>query len=150
MVDALSKFSDAQAIAQNAGANEDSTNVLDLDQALGKDFAGNARVPDPFRPGLGVEIVVTTALAGNGAVLTWTVYEHTAAASITSGNLIASLPPITVGAGGVAAGTRYFIPLPVDTIDERYLGLNYAVATANLTAGAVDAALVYGPEKIYP
>jgi hypothetical protein len=150
MRDAKLLFSDAQDISANAGANNNSTNVIDLTSGNGKDALGNARVADPSAGGRPVvEIVVTTALAGSGAVLTIVLYEHTAAASIDSGNEIGR-KAITVPAGGVPIGTRYSIPLPADEIDERYLGLDYAVATQNLTAGNVDAAIVMGREKLIP
>jgi hypothetical protein len=152
MRDAKLLFSDAQSMAINAAANSNSTNVIDLTSGNGKDALGNARVADPSAGGRPVvEILVTTALVGaaDSAVLTIALYEHTAATSIDSGNLITSLT-VTVGTAGVAAGTRFSLPIPADVIDERYIGLDYSVATQNISSGNVDAAIVMGREKQIP
>lgn len=152
--DAYNVFSDAQTLIINAGANAQSTNVLDLDQAAGKDWKGTARTPDPAAALGTIEVRATTALdaAVTGAVLTIALYEHTAATTINAGNLIASKAiTVTDDATVIPAGTvlwRYRIN--PDEVDERYLGLDYSVATQNIAAGACDAALLLGVEKQYP
>jgi hypothetical protein len=149
MRDKLNTFSDAQTMIINSGASADGTNVLDLTSGNGKDALGTARVADPVSPGLAVEFLITTTLVGNTAVLTLAVYEHTAASSISSGNLITDTT-LTIGTDTVTAGTRVTLPLPVNKINERYMNVHYAVATANITAGAMDATLTNSPEKFFP
>jgi len=160
--DLYTTFGDGDDITANAGAGTQSANVWDLDQAAGKEwkykFDGTStRTPDPWTGGNGpIEVKVSTALAAavDGCVLTIYLYEHTAATSIESGNIIAQSPAITINSaatGATAVGTvlwRFYIPQ--DKITERYVGLYYAIATQNLSAGAVDAALLAGAEKQVP
>ncbi|MCK5235580.1 MAG: hypothetical protein KAR06_01230 [Deltaproteobacteria bacterium] len=151
MRDRYNRFSDGQDISGNAGTNKNSTDVVDL-SASGKDYKGNARVADPASPGSRIVAIVTTALvaAADGCVLTVALYEHTAAASIDSGNLIMS-EDHTVNTAGLAAGTKLMDrTIPYDKIDERYIALDYAIATQNLSSGAVDAFISAGGEKRIP
>lgn len=150
MRDAKHILSDAQSLIIALGNNSNSTNTLDLTSGNGKDALGNARVADPSSGGRPVvEILITTTLVGAGAVVTFALYEHTADTGIETGNLITSTTR-TIGTDTVTAGTRIILPIPPDSIDERYIGLDYSVATANVTAGAVDASIVYGAEKLIP
>jgi hypothetical protein len=142
MIDKMS-FGDANSIVANAGASTTLDNVIDLG-------AGKTYWPDDtthyadIAPGtrVGLLMAIATALAGSGAVLTVKVYNHTAATSIDSGHIIYESPPFTVPADGVAAG-NYLVraPFPLGRITKRYVGVVVEVATQNLTAGAVDAAL---------
>jgi hypothetical protein len=154
-LDAYNRFSDAQDISGNAGTAENSTNVLDLDQAAGVDWKGTSRTPDPsaggHNPIIRVKVVTAFVAAVDGCVLTIYLYEHTAAASIDSGNIIAQSPAITVNIAGQAVGTILWeVAIPSDKITERYVGLHYTRATQNLTTAAVDAAILWGGEKQYP
>jgi hypothetical protein len=154
-LDAYNRFSDGQDISGNAATSENSTNVLDLDQAAGIDWKGTSRTPDPSSGGHNpiIEVKVTTAFvaAADGCVLTITLYEHTAATSIESGNIIAESDPITVNIAGQAIGTiLWSFTIPFDKVTERYIGLHYARATQNLTTAAVDASIMWGREKQYP
>lgn len=158
--DKYGTFSDGQDISANAAAGNQSTNVLDLDQAVGiswkyKFDGTSSRTPDPSSGGHDpvIEVRVTTAFvaAVDGAVLTITLYEHTAASSINSGNIIAVSQPITVNIAGQAVGTVLWrIAIPSDKVTERYLGLYFGVATQNINTAAVDAAILPGTEKQYP
>jgi hypothetical protein len=132
---------------------------MDLDQAAGKEWkykydGTSTRTPDPSSGGAGViEVKVTTdfVAAADGAVLTIYLYEHTAATSINSGNIIGQSEPITVNIDGQDAGTVLWrFHIPTDKVTERYLGLYYGVATQNITTAAVDAALLWGAEKLVP
>jgi hypothetical protein len=138
--DARLYISDAQDITTNAGATTNGTNVIDL--GTGKKFfpVSTAIVPNPA-PGTNPMLVigVTTALAGDGAVLTVTLWNHTAATSLASGHKVVERS-FTLAAAGVSAGKYLLIiPLPKNIITKQYLGIVYGVATANLTAGNVDA-----------
>jgi hypothetical protein len=141
------RFADDDSIAANAAAEVDPVgDVLDLwgaatsprttfwpdDTATTNDIGDNDLV---------WETMVTTAMAGNGAVVTLTIYNHTAATSVNSGHVIAQ-ETITVGASGIAVGNFLTkMGLPAGRITKRYLALHCAVATANLTAGSVDSSL---------
>ncbi len=155
MRDGDNVFSDGQDISGNAATGEQSANVFDLDQALGIDWKGTARTPDPSQGGRGplIEVKVTTAFvaAADGAVLTLYLYEHTSATSIESGNIIAQSEPITVNIAGQAIGTvLWSFAIPPDEVTERYVGLYYKRETQNITTAAVDAAILPGFQKLNP
>lgn len=157
-LDRYNRLSVSQDISGTAGG-EQSTDVWDLDQGVGLDWKGTARTPDPSSGGHNpiIEVRVTDtelATAIDGGTLTISLYEHTAATSIESGNLIAISPTLTVnttGTGGTAVGTVLWrIAIPSDTITERYVGLYYTRAVQTFSTGVVDAAVLWGTEKQYP
>jgi hypothetical protein len=143
--DAKLRFADADTIDANAGASTDPVgDVLDLTNNVdGKSFwPDDTTEPNDIGDNSLVwEVQVSTALAGSGAVLTFSVYNHTTATSLSSGHIVATQVK-TVPAAGIAAGTFIVrMPLQAGNITKRYLGLVVAVATANLTAGAIDSSL---------
>lgn len=109
-----------------------SENIIDLG-------AANAD-PGEGRPTY-LNVEVSTAIANAGALTTtFTLYEHTAATSVTSGNALISFarPKAELG-----AGTHIRIPLPIG-IDERYLGLAVQNSAGSGTTGAFRAWLDLG------
>lgn len=139
IMDSQLLFSEAQDISANSGASTDSTNEVYIPKA--NDHTGTARADRPNVSGdLYLNLVVEDeAWAGNTAVITITLYHHTATGAVASGAILMTLPTITLDANGLADG--YMIgsyPLPQGAINP-YLEMNYAVATANLTAGKVTA-----------
>jgi hypothetical protein len=145
--DAKLRFADATSIAANAAASVDPVgNVLDLWNATtnpGKTFWPDDQVDanDLGDNDLVWEAQVTTALAGSGAVLTLSIYNHTAATSLSSGHKVATIVK-TVPAGGIAAGSFLVrMPLQAGQITKRYLAVVSEVATQNLTAGSIDSCL---------
>lgn len=80
-----------------------------------------------------LNVAIETAVENAGAnTVTFTVYEHTAATSVTSGNALLSF---TRDKSELAAGDVVRVPLPVDT-DERYLGLSVTNSAGSGTSGA--------------
>jgi hypothetical protein len=147
-------MSEDQDITLTAGNGVQSTNVWSA--ATGKtEFGGSTKYAD-FSSLAKMRLVVNvgdTALdaAADGAVLTIAVYEHTAATSIESGNLIIS-KTVTVnasgGSGATAIGTELAdLVLPQGEIDEKYLGVYYSVATQNISSGSVTARFTDHKEK---
>jgi hypothetical protein len=150
LMEAISETETAtQSMAINAAANAISTNVIQL--PTGVDWKGNTIYPGPHRLGMNrVLCKVDTKLvaAVDGAVLTVAVYTHSAATSIDSGTLLAS-KDITVNIDGPAVGTILAdLMLPQDATYLQYLGVDYSVATQNISSGAVDCMLVKEVEKV--
>lgn len=82
---------------------------------------------------------VDTAFVGTGATVTFDLCSDSVAALTTS-----KTTHLTTGAIPVAslvAGYRKVIALPNETTFERYLGIWETVATANITAGKINAFL---------
>jgi hypothetical protein len=144
-------LSDAQSVVLNAAAAALSTNVIQL--PTGEDWKKNTIYPGPHRLGkMRVLCSVATALAAavDGAVLTIGVYTHSTT-TVNSGTLIASKSVTinTTGTGATAIGTILAdLMIPQDTTFSQYLGVYYSVATQNVSAGAVDCALVSEVEKV--
>ena len=149
--DNLQVLSDAQSVILNAAAAALSTNVFQL--PTGENWKKDTVYPSPHRLGkMRVFCSVSTALAAavDGAVLTIGVYTHSTT-TVNSGTLIASksVTVNTAGTGATAAGTIIAdLMIPQDTPFSQYLGVYYSVATQNVSAGAVDCALVKEVEKI--
>lgn len=145
MIDSKLLLSDAQDIgALTASSDTDSTNVIDL--TIGENPFGTAKIADPSAGGR-MRIVARVveeelAAAVDGAVLTLSLFEHTAASSVASGNLIAATAPLTVnttGTGGVPIGTVLMdMTIPVGVVGERYLGGNFNVITQALGSGKIQ------------
>lgn len=102
-----------------------SDNIVDL-------AAANAD-PGAGRPAY-LNVAVETAVENvDPNSVTFTVYEHTAATSVTSGNAIMSF---TRPKAELAAGDTVRIPLPTG-IDEQYLGVSLTNSAISGTSGAV-------------
>jgi len=130
-------FSDDQAITVSA----DSTNVIDLGvagtpfdaaAALNRDVGkGN---PIPF-----LAQVTTTFTAGGAATL---VMNISTGATTALGTTIASTPAIPVAT--LVAGYQAAIQMLPNKIVERYLGVEFVVATGPMTAGNLTAGITMG------
>ena len=139
IMDSQLLFSESQDVSANAAASVDSTNEVYLPQVY--DHTGTAKSDRPNVSGdLYLNLVVEdTAWAGENAVITITLYHHTATGAVASGAILMTLPTITLGASGLADGYQIgSFPLPQGTINP-YLELNVAVATANMTAAGLTA-----------
>ena len=139
IMDSQLLFSESQDVSANAAASTDSTNEVYIPKV--KDHTDTARVDRPATSGgLYLNVVVEdTAWAGNGAVITITLYHHTATGAVAGGAILMTLPVITLGASGLADGYQIAsVALPQGTINP-YLEMNVAVATANLTAAGMTA-----------
>lgn len=144
------EFADAAAIALTIGnAIAPNTDVIDLAASSG--LAANvANSPNALLDiGVGerlyLVIQVTTTFVGATATIAFDLVSDSAAALTTS-----KTTHLTTGAIAVAtwaAGYTRVYALPQEKTYERYLGLWMTVATANVTAGAINAFLVRDPSR---
>lgn len=110
-VDAQQTFSDAQALTVTAV----STNLLDHSQDR------NLGIGKP----LCVVLTVDVAAAGGGT-LTVTVQSDDNSAFSSPGTVTATG---AIAAAALVAGAQIIIPIPPDTATERFMRLNYTLAT---------------------
>ncbi|MBP8282320.1 MAG: hypothetical protein KAX46_00130 [Chromatiaceae bacterium] len=133
LLDERTEFADAAAIALNIGnAIAPNTDVIDLGATPTlRDLGGGER--------LYLVLQVDTTFVGAGATIQFQL------ASDSTANLATSRTNhIDTGAIALAtwaAGYTKVIPLPTEATYERYLGLWMTVATANVTAGKLNAFL---------
>jgi len=132
-------FSDDQVITVSA----DSTNVIDLG-APGTPYDAKTNLNQDIGKGNKVPLLVQVTedfAAGTSGAGTLTVnISKGSAASL--GTTVVSVGPI--GEADLVAG--YQIPIEVlpNQIDERYLGIEYVVASGPMTAGKVTAGITMG------
>lgn len=130
IIDAENRYSSAQSVAATAV----STNIIDhlADRNIG--------IGEP----LVVVIVVTTALDGTTGDETYSAQlqadDNSGFSSATSVGGAVSLTR------GSVAGTKFYIPVPPDTLTERYSRINYTMGgttpTGNVTAWLTLASMV--------
>lgn len=130
-------FSDDQAITASA----DSTNVIDLGVA-GTPYGAAAALNDDIGKGAPVPLLVqvTTAMAAAGAATL--VVNISTGATAALGTTIAASAVIPVA--DLVAGYQIPIQFLPNKITERYLGIEYVVATGPMTAGNVTAGITMG------
>lgn len=147
-IDAKHIFSEAQSVVLNAGAAAQATNVFEL--VAGEDPWGTTKYADPSVLGkMRVVVKASTALvaAVDGAVITVSVYSHTAATNIQTGTLLASKATTINTTGGAIGDLLADLMIPQNTNTKQYIGVYYSVATQNISAGAVDAYLTDHVER---
>jgi len=137
IMDAQLLLAESQDVSANSGASTDTTNEVYIPAV--NDHTGTSRSDRPGTSGrlFWNGVVEDTAWAGSGAVVTITLYHHTATGAVAGGAILITVPVITLGASGLPDGTQLFsIALPQGTINP-YLEGNVAVATANMTAAGL-------------
>lgn len=133
ILDERTEFADAAAVALNIGnAIAPNTDVIDLGATPTLRDLGNGR--DMF-----LVIQVTTTFVGATSTTTFDLVSGSTANLATSKTTHASTGAIPVAT--LVAGYTKVIPLPIEATYARYLGLWQTVATANVTAGAINAFL---------
>jgi hypothetical protein len=131
-------FSDAQAVTATAA----SSNYADL----GPLFSGNLN-RDIGVSEMYISISVDVAMTDSGSDSTIAVSletdDNTSFSSAATVATLVTIPAVT------AAGTKYFVRLPIATTVpyERYIQLRYTAANGNLTTGSFTAALVKNIDK---
>jgi len=130
-------FSDDQAITASA----DSTNVIDLGVA-GTPYDAAAALNQDVGKGNPIPILVqvTTAMTAVGAATL--VINISTGATTALGTTIASVGPIAKA--DLVAGYQAAIQVLPNKITERYLGIEYVVATGPMTAGNITAGITMG------
>lgn len=138
-VDNLGVFSDAQAVTSSAV----STNTYDLltaqDIGEGEDIYIDFKVP-------------TTFTAGGSATMTIQIITS-AAANLGSPTVIAQTGAIPVASLVSGYRTALRIPPQIGSLGQRYIGVQYTIATGPMTAGAISSRFVRniedGANKFY-
>lgn len=141
MLDKQNLISDAQAVTVTAV----STNSVDLlgGMTLGTDTLGNTPDNDFAKsPELDILITVTEQFTAAGAAtLQVAVITDDSAALGSPTTLMTSA---AIGKATLVPGYQFRLGLPPgNAAADRYLGLQYTVATGPMTAGKVTAALVH-------
>jgi hypothetical protein len=138
IIDAQLLFSDAQALTGTSAVN--STNLIDL----GADR--NIGVGEP----LAVVITVDVAAAGTTPTLTTVVQADDNAAFSSAGTVATTA---ALAAAQLTAGAKIVIPLPADTLTERFIRLQYTqggtTPTVTVTAFLQPLSMVGVGENIY-
>lgn len=138
LIDKQLVLSDAQAPTTGTTV---STNTIDLGAAGTVPFLGGSPLNDPGRGvgvGVVVQVVTTVTSAGSSTVQVQLVESDNA--DLSSGTVLCESAAIAKAT--LVAGYRFRLPALPKGISKRYLGVQYVVATADLTAGAFDAYLV--------
>jgi hypothetical protein len=137
LIDERTEFADAAAIALNIGnAIAPNTDVIDLGAAPTLHDLGNGEQ-------LYLVLQVDTAFVGATATIAFDLVSDSTANLATSKTTHVGTGAITVATW--AAGYTKVLPLPIERTYERYLGLWMTVATANVTAGKLNAFLTTDP-----
>lgn len=136
--DAILEFSDGQALTSQGAAN--STNIIDLN--IGVDGLGSAKNSNPGESGKLWLFVVVSTLFESGGAGTLAV-ELQDCATVGGSYTNAGISTGTIALGTLVAGYKIIrMPLPTGLLE--FLKLVYTVATADFTAGAVDAWIGHG------
>ena len=149
ILDERTEFADAAAIALNIGnAIAPNTDVIDL---------GATPTLRALTAGEPVYLVLQadTAFAGSGATVQFQLASDSTANLATSKTVHIDTGAISLGTDNAAwaiQGYTKVYALPPDATYERYLGLWMTVASANVTAGKLNAFLTLTPpiQTIYP
>lgn len=137
ILDERTEFCDATSAILNVG-NAIIGDVIDLGSSPTLQDIGNG---DP----LYLVIQVDTAFVGTNSTTTFDLCSDSTANLATSKTTHVSTGAIPVAS--LAAGFTKIIALPIEATYERYLGLWETVATANVTAGKINAFLTTTPAK---
>lgn len=133
ILDERTEFADAAAIALNIGnAIAPNTDVIDLGATPTLRDLGNGQQ-------IYLVLQVSTAFVGATATIQFELASDSTANLATSKTVHYSTGAIAVATW--AAGYTKVVALPIEATYERYLGLWMTVATANVTAGNLNAFL---------
>lgn len=135
ILDERLEFADAAAIAMNVGnAIAPNTDVIDLGATPTLRDIGSG---EPMY----LVLQVDTAFVGATATIQFQLVSDSTANLATSKTVHVDTGAIAVATW--AAGYTLIYPLPIGATYERYLGLWMTVATANVTAGKLNAFLTH-------
>jgi hypothetical protein len=138
ILDKQNMFSEAQSVATTVGTVT-STNSIDLGAAQ-TTATGGAILADIARAGdLQVLCQVTTTVTSGGAATISAQLIQSANADLSSPTVLVQTPAIALAT--MIAGYQFRLAVPPG-ISQRYLGMQYVVAGATTTAGAVTSGIV--------
>ncbi len=138
-IDSRLEFSDAQAETTAATHNSD----FQIDLEVARDMGAG-------QPLYLVVVVDTAVTSAGAATVTFNLVSDASAAIATNGTQTTHASSGAIGKDDLTAGTIAFqVALPIEgNAYERYLGVQYVIGTAALTAGAFSAFLTTTPHKI--
>lgn len=134
--DAFLELSDNQDLSSATTGTNLSTNTIDLGVA-GRDIGNDAQ-------DLTVLINIDTAIAGTSSTIDFRLVTS-ANANLSSDTTIASSGAIAEAT--LVAGYQVRLKIPQYATMLRYIGIDYFVGTANLSAGAVTASIEHNPQN---
>jgi hypothetical protein len=132
-MDADLLFSDAQAVTATAA----STNYYDTGPLYSGNTGRNLGVSELYFS-ISVDVAMTDAGSDSTITVSLETDDNTSFSSIATVATLVVIPALT------AAGTKYFVRVPIGTTApfERYLQIKYTTTNGNLTTGSFTAALV--------
>ena len=141
MLDAQTRLCNNQSIAAAAGTVvSENTIDLALTGAVGTDDAGNTIYSDPGRsPKVELLCQITETVTSGGAATVQAQLITSAADNLSSPTVIASTAAIALAS--LVAGYQFRLEIPPG-LAQRYLGVQFVIATATTTAGKVTAGIV--------
>ncbi len=130
ILDALNLFSDAQAVTAAAA----STNSIDFGSARDIGVGENLYIA------ITVDVALTDAGSDSAIAVTLETDDNSGFASVASYALL-TIPALA------AAGSKYYVRISPDQLNERYAQLRYTPSNGNLTTGSFTAAIVHDINK---
>lgn len=126
-------FSDAQAVTATAA----STNYYDTGPLFTGNTGRNLGVSELYFS-ISVDVAMTDSGSDSTIAVSLETDDNTSFSSIATVATLVTIPALT------AAGTKYFVKVPIATTVpyERYLQIKYTTANGNLTTGSFTVALV--------
>lgn len=133
LLDADLLFSDAQAVTATAA----SSNYYDTGPLFAGNTGRNLGVSELYFA-ISVDVAMTDSGSDSTIAVSLETDDNTSFSSIATVATLVVIPALT------AAGTKYFVRLPIATLVpyERYLQIKYTAANGNLTTGSFTVALV--------
>lgn len=127
-------FSDAQAVTATAA----SSNYYDTGPLFTGNTGRNIGVSGELYFSISVDVAMTDSGSDSTVAVSLETDDNTSFSSVATVATLVTIPAVT------AAGTKYFVKVPIATTVpyERYLQIKYTLANGNLTTGSFTVALV--------
>jgi hypothetical protein len=132
-------FSDAQAVTAAAA----STNYYDTGPLFTGNTGRNIGMGENLYFSISVDTAMTDSSSDSTLAVTLETDDNTSFSSAATVATLVTIPAVT------AAGTKYFVKVPIATTVpyERYIRCYFTPANGNLTTGAFTVALVKDPDN---
>lgn len=127
-------FSDAQAVTATAA----STNYYDTGPLFSGNTGRNLGVSSEIYFSISVDVAMTDSSSDSTITVSLETDDNTSFSSIATVATLVIIPALS------AAGTKYFVKVPIATTVpyERYLQIKYTTTNGNLTTGSFTTAMV--------
>lgn len=132
-------FSDAQAVTATAA----SSNYYDTGPLFTGNTGRNLGVSDHLYFSISVDVAMTDSGSDSTIAVSLETDDNTSFSSVATVATLVTIPALA------AAGTKYFVKVPIATTVpyERYLQIKYTTANGNLTTGSFTVAIVANPDN---